>query len=102
MQRDAGIPHFYYALLVHLSEAPGRRLRMTDLAEQVKITRSRLSHAVARLEEQGWVSRADCDTDKRSNGCEINTTSDVSNCSGCGVVCSINNISRACSGSRSA
>ncbi|MEU5186413.1 MarR family transcriptional regulator [Streptomyces klenkii] len=65
LQRDAGMPHVYYGLLVELSEAPRRRLRMTDLARHAKITRSRLSHAVARLEKNGWVRREDCPSDKR-------------------------------------
>src|SRR5690606_28014811 len=42
-----------------------RRLRMTELAMAAKITRSRLSHAVARLEKNGWVRREDCPSDKR-------------------------------------
>lgn len=65
LQRDAGMPHMYYGLLTRLSEAPQRRLRMTDLAMAAKITRSRLSHAVARLERNGWVRREDCPSDKR-------------------------------------
>ncbi|MEU1164353.1 aldo/keto reductase [Streptomyces sp. NPDC005921] len=65
LQRDAGMPHIYYGLLVGLAEAPGRRLRMTELAMNAKITRSRLSHAVARLEKNGWVRREDCPSDKR-------------------------------------
>ncbi|MET8504555.1 MarR family transcriptional regulator [Streptomyces sp. NPDC004787] len=65
LQRDAGMPHVYYGLLVQLSQAPRRRMRMTELAKDAKITRSRLSHAVARLEKNGWVSREDCPSDKR-------------------------------------
>ncbi|MCK8679112.1 MarR family winged helix-turn-helix transcriptional regulator [Streptomyces lichenis] len=65
LQRDAGMPHVYYGLLVHLSQAPRRRMRMTQLAKDAKITRSRLSHAVARLEKSGWVRREDCPSDKR-------------------------------------
>ncbi|MGW0081158.1 MarR family winged helix-turn-helix transcriptional regulator [Streptomyces sp. NPDC003393] len=65
LQRDAGMPHIYYGLLVKLAEAPRRRLRMTELAMDAKITRSRLSHAVARLEKNGWVRREDCSSDKR-------------------------------------
>lgn len=41
------------------------RLRMTELAMNAKITRSRLSHAIARLEKNGWVRREDCPSDKR-------------------------------------
>ncbi|MGW7525716.1 MarR family winged helix-turn-helix transcriptional regulator [Streptomyces sp. NPDC054783] len=65
LQRDAGMPHIYYGLLVGLAEAPRRRLRMTELAMQAKITRSRLSHAIARLEKNGWVRRENCPSDKR-------------------------------------
>ncbi len=65
LQRDAGMPHIYYGLLVQLSQAPRRRKRMTELAIDAKITRSRLSHAVARLEKNGWVRREDCASDKR-------------------------------------
>lgn len=65
LQRDAGMPHTYYGLLVQLSQAPRRRMRMTELAKSVKITRSRLSHAVARLEKNGWVAREECPSDKR-------------------------------------
>ncbi|WP_328769379.1 MarR family winged helix-turn-helix transcriptional regulator [Streptomyces sp. NBC_00286] len=65
LQRDAKMPHIYYVLLAILSEAPHMRLRMTELAMSMKITRSRLSHAVARLEKNGWVRREDCPSDKR-------------------------------------
>ncbi|MCX5399001.1 MarR family winged helix-turn-helix transcriptional regulator [Streptomyces sp. NBC_00102] len=65
LQRDAGMPHLYYGLLVQLSQSPGGQLRMTELAKDAKITRSRLSHAIARLEKNGWVRREDCPTDKR-------------------------------------
>ncbi len=65
LQRDAGMPHIYYGLLVQLSQAPRRRMRMTELARNAKITRSRLSHAIARLEKNGWVRREECPSDKR-------------------------------------
>lgn len=63
--RDAGMPHTYYEILVRLSEAPGRTLRMSDLADAADSSRSRLSHAVARLEDKGWVRRESCETDRR-------------------------------------
>jgi DNA-binding MarR family transcriptional regulator len=63
--RDSDIPHGYYEILVRLSETPGRALRMTQLAEASTSSKSRLSHAVARLEERGWVKRLDCATDRR-------------------------------------
>jgi DNA-binding MarR family transcriptional regulator len=65
LQRDSGLPLAYYEILVRLSEAPDRSLRMTQLAEASSSSKSRVSHAVARLEERGWVRRADCPTDRR-------------------------------------
>lgn len=71
LQRDAGMPHVYYGLLVQLSRAPRRRMRMTELAQNAKITRSRLSHAVARLEKNGWVRRENCPQDKRGQNAHL-------------------------------
>jgi DNA-binding MarR family transcriptional regulator len=65
LQRDSGMPHTYYEVLVVLSEAPERTLRMSELAQRCRSSRSRLSHAVARLEDNGWVRRDNCPTDKR-------------------------------------
>lgn len=71
LQQDAGIPLSYYEILVRLSEVPGRTLRMSELAEHSMSSRSRISHAVARLEENGWVRRRECDTDRRGLLCEL-------------------------------
>ena len=65
LQADSNLPHSYFEILVPLSEAPDRTLRMSELAEAARSSRSRLSHAVARLEERGWVRRLDCPTDRR-------------------------------------
>jgi DNA-binding MarR family transcriptional regulator len=65
LQREAGMPHAYYEILVRLSEAEGRAMRMSELADCTLSSRSRLSHAVARLEERGWVRREECVTDRR-------------------------------------
>ena len=65
LQRDAGIPHTYYEILVRLSEAPGNRLRMSELAVATMGSRSRLSHAVNRLEQNGWVKREGVESDRR-------------------------------------
>ncbi|AZQ35783.1 MULTISPECIES: MarR family winged helix-turn-helix transcriptional regulator [Streptomyces] len=67
LQQEAGMPHMYYSILSTLSESPERRLRMTDLAERLKITRSRLTYAVTRLEKDGLVRREDCRWDKRGS-----------------------------------
>jgi DNA-binding MarR family transcriptional regulator len=74
LQRTADMPHAYYEILVRLSEAPDRSLRMSELADVTRSSRSRLSHAVSRLEERGWVSRADCPTDRRG---QIATLTDL-------------------------
>jgi DNA-binding MarR family transcriptional regulator len=66
LQADAGIPLAYYEILVNLSEAPDRTLRMGVLAGQVRSSSSKLSHAVARLEECGWVRREPSPTDRRA------------------------------------
>ena len=65
LQHDSGMPHAYYEILVRLSETPGRALRKSQLAEATSASKSRASHAVARLEERGWVKRMDCPTDRR-------------------------------------
>ncbi len=54
-----------YDVLLHLAEAPGRRLRMTELAEQVLLSRSGLTRLVDRLERDGLVERAACPNDAR-------------------------------------
>jgi len=65
LQQDADMPFGYYDILVMLSETPGRRLRMSELAECTQSSRSRLSHAVNRLEALGWVHREACAEDRR-------------------------------------
>jgi DNA-binding MarR family transcriptional regulator len=71
LQADSGLSHAYFEILVPLSEVPGRALRMSELAELTHSSRSRLSHAVARLEERGWIRRTDCPTDKRGQLAEL-------------------------------
>ncbi|WP_344870575.1 MarR family winged helix-turn-helix transcriptional regulator [Allokutzneria multivorans] len=57
LQRDSRLPHAYYLILVALSERPGRRATMSELATLAGTSPSALSHAVGKLEAQGWVSR---------------------------------------------
>jgi DNA-binding MarR family transcriptional regulator len=71
LQQGSGMPHTYYEILVRLSEAPGRTLRMSELASTSLSSRSRISHAVARLEESGWVRRRPCEHDKRGQLAEL-------------------------------
>lgn len=65
LQDDSAMSHADYEILVHLSEADDDRLRMSELAQEALFSRSRLSHAVSRLERLGWVAREDCPTDRR-------------------------------------
>jgi len=60
LKRDAGLNTFEYLVLAGLSEAPGRALPLSTLAAYSQGSLSRLSHAVSRLEEQGWVIRRAC------------------------------------------
>jgi DNA-binding MarR family transcriptional regulator len=65
LTQAAGISHAYYEILVALSEESERRMRMSELADRCLSSRSRLSHAVSRLEERGWVRREACAEDAR-------------------------------------
>src|SRR4051812_42197519 len=65
LPRETGISHAYYEILVALSETEGRMMRMSELADRCLSSRSRLSHAVSRLEERGWVRRQVCPDDGR-------------------------------------
>jgi DNA-binding MarR family transcriptional regulator len=71
LQHEAGLPMAYYQVLVMLSEAPNRILRMSDLATRTWSSRSRLSHAIDRLEEKGWVRRTSCPSDRRGAFAEL-------------------------------
>lgn len=65
LRADHALSLAEYEVLVHLSEAPKRQLRMADLAALTKQSRSRLSHTVDRLQRDGLVSRDYCDADRR-------------------------------------
>ncbi len=71
LQQAAKMPHAYYLILAMLSEAPRRSLRMNQLAEEVRASQSRVSHAVARLEEAGWVRRMPAPGDRRGAIAEL-------------------------------
>lgn len=67
LQRDSGMPHTYFEILVRLSDADRGRLRMSELAIATLGSRSRLSHAVSRLEKNGWVRREGVEGDRRGH-----------------------------------
>jgi DNA-binding MarR family transcriptional regulator len=71
LTRDAGISFTDFELLVVLSEAPRRRLRMRELADAVTTTRSGVTRAISRLVDAGWVRRVECEDDKRGTLAEL-------------------------------
>ena len=54
-----------YEILVQLSDAPERKMRMSELAAQAMLSRSRLSHRMKVMEKAGWLKREACPSDKR-------------------------------------
>lgn len=71
LQRDAGLSHADYEVLVRLSEAPQGSMRMSELADRARFSRSRLSHAVSRLERAGWVRREGSPDDRRGTVAQL-------------------------------
>lgn len=71
LSQDAGLSLADYEILVRLGDAPERRLRMSELADATLFSRSRLSHAISRLEGLGWVQRTACPEDKRGLFAEL-------------------------------
>jgi DNA-binding MarR family transcriptional regulator len=65
LSRQSGLSMADYEVLVRLSEAENRKLRMSELASASLSSKSRLSHQVARMEEAGWVRRESCPSDRR-------------------------------------
>jgi DNA-binding MarR family transcriptional regulator len=65
LRTDADVTHDDYEVLVRLSEAPDRRMRMSELAAQVIQSRSRLTQRIDRLVERGFVERQRCPEDRR-------------------------------------
>lgn len=63
--RPFGLDLGEYEILVHLSESPEHALRMSELAERVRQSRSRLTHTIARMESKGLVARTACPSDRR-------------------------------------
>jgi DNA-binding MarR family transcriptional regulator len=65
LAHEAGLSGPDYDVLSHVSEAPGRRSRVGELAERMAWSRSRLSHHLTRMERRGLVTREDCPSDGR-------------------------------------
>lgn len=67
LQSAAGLTLADYEILVRLSEAPDRRMRMSELADLTLSSRSRLSHQVDRMERAGLLERVPCPVDRRGS-----------------------------------
>jgi DNA-binding MarR family transcriptional regulator len=65
LQDDAGLSMPDFEVLVHLTDSPEGRLRVTDLARLLQWERSRVSHHVTRMEGRRLVQRVDCAEDGR-------------------------------------
>ncbi|MDO5735719.1 MAG: MarR family transcriptional regulator [Propionibacteriaceae bacterium] len=63
--REFGLDLAEYEIFVTLSESPGRRMRMSELAGAARHSRSRLTHTISRMEKQGLVTRETCSADGR-------------------------------------
>src|SRR3954451_13244347 len=66
LQSEAGMPLAYYSILVTVSQAPNRTLRMGELANQLRSSPSSISHAITRLESWGWIRRQSDPADRRA------------------------------------
>ncbi len=66
--------HDDYVILSRLHRAPDRTLRMSELAREVGFSPSRLSHAVSRMEEAGWVERSRSESDRRGTEATLTDT----------------------------
>jgi DNA-binding MarR family transcriptional regulator len=62
---ETGMPLGWYDVLLQLAEAPGRRLRMAELADRVLLSRSGLTRLIDRLQAEGLVRREPSPDDAR-------------------------------------
>ncbi|MBK8561612.1 MAG: MarR family transcriptional regulator [Dehalococcoidia bacterium] len=68
LQRERELPLTWYDVLLHLREAPERRLRMTELAAAVLLSKSGLTRLVDRMYAAGLVNRSPDGDDRRGGG----------------------------------
>jgi DNA-binding MarR family transcriptional regulator len=66
LRKSTGLSLAWYEVLLHLWEAPDQRLRMTDLARAVLLSKSGLTRLVARMCDEGFIARTPASDDRRS------------------------------------
>ncbi|MFJ2030046.1 MarR family winged helix-turn-helix transcriptional regulator [Streptosporangium sp. NPDC087985] len=65
LKADSGLTHAQYEILVKLAAAPEQRMRMTELARKVIVSKSGLTYQIGQLEKGGLVERMTCPSDER-------------------------------------
>lgn len=65
LESHSDLPLLAYEVLARLAEAPGRRLRMQELTEQLPLTKSGLTRLIDRMERAGLACREMCRADRR-------------------------------------
>jgi len=71
MESDQGFGVAWYDVLVHLAEAAGHRLRMSELAEKLLLSRSWLTRRIDQMEDAGLVTRRSSPEDGRGTYAEL-------------------------------
>lgn len=71
LTRDHQMPLSSYEVLLFLNESDGGRMRMSELADSVLLSRSGLTRLVDRLEREGLLERRRCESDARGFFAEI-------------------------------
>lgn len=66
LKQEVGLSHLQYEILARLSGAPGRELRMAELASTVFNSKSGVTYQVGQLEQAGLVRRRVCESDVRA------------------------------------
>lgn len=77
LRQQHGLSLVEYEILVRLSEAQGRELRMAKLADSLAHSRSRVTHTVKRMEGEGLVSRCGSLDDGRGVVCRMTERGDL-------------------------
>ena len=77
LEREHGLPLSSYELLINLADAEGRRVRMSELAEKLLLSRSGITRLADRLERQGLIERQRCPDDGRGLFAHLTSAGDA-------------------------